>query len=101
MSEYNYSPTLEVRLENWKKYKENLNIYYMAYEDWDYESHYPVGFFTNLKILKESIIKMYNITPYKQKLNLSYTHINVYKVKMNECFDFCDLEEVKEWWKEE
>ena len=80
---------------------EDNRIYYMAYEDFDYESHYPIGFFEDLKTLKKAIIKEYNIEGYKKNLNLSYTHVSVYKFKMNEIFEFCSSNKIDFWWKEE
>jgi len=65
------------------------NTYYMGYEDFDYEHHFPIGFFEDLEKLKEELKKKYS--------DLRY--IEIYKVKMNEIFDFYDLEELKDVWK--
>lgn len=63
--------------------------YYMAYEDWDRESHYPCGIFTDLRILKNEIECKYQ----------NYEDIQVYKIILDEHFDFCDLKQIKFWWK--
>lgn len=64
-------------------------IFYMTYEDWDCESHYPCGIFTDLYTLKNEIMTKYS----------NYEAIEVYKIKLNEHFDFSDLEQIKFWWK--
>ena len=83
--------TVMERIENYNNFLESEKIYYMAYESWDYESHYPCGIFKNLKILKEKIMKEYE----------NYESIEVYEIKLNEHFNFYDLEQIKFWWKEE
>ena len=62
------------------------SIYYLAYESFDYESHYPVGLFSDLETLKKFFTK--------------YDPIIVYKMKLNEKVDICEVKnEVKNWWK--